>query len=129
MSESTAAKTQRERQEERLPTGTVVKIVINYDPNAEEANKITVSPSYFIVSKRDCEQLVWVCEEAGQPGPPFNIDFTGKFGSPFYETQFSDQVPFSGLVRRNVLPDENKNYEYSVRIGKTLLDPGGGVRG
>jgi hypothetical protein len=129
MSESTAAKTQREKQEERLPTGAVVKIVINYDPNAEGSNKITVSPSYFIVSKRDCEQLVWVCEEAGLPGPPFNIDFTGKFGSPFYETQFSDQVPFSGLVRRNVLPDENKNYEYTVRIGKTLLDPGGGVRG
>jgi len=129
MSESTAAKTQREKQEERVPTGAVVKIVISYDPNEEEAKKITVSPPYFLVSKGECEQVEWVCEEAGQPGPPFNVDFTGKFGSPFYESQFSDQVPFSGLVRRNVLPDENKNYEYTVRIGKTLLDPGGGVKG
>jgi hypothetical protein len=128
MSESTAAKTQREKQE-RVPTGKVVKIVITYDPNEEDAKKITVSPSYFLVSKGECEQLEWVCEEAGQPSPAFNVDFTGKFGSPFYESQFSDQVPFSGLVRRNILPDENKNYEYTVRIGKTLLDPGGGVRG
>jgi hypothetical protein len=132
MNESTAAKTQREKQEEPVPTGAVVKIVITYDPNEEESKKITVSPSYFLVSKRECEQVEWVCEKAGQPGqpgPPFNVDFTGKFGSPFYESQFSDQVPFSGPVRRNVLPDENKNYEYTVRIGKTLLDPGGGVRG
>ncbi len=39
MSESTAAKTQKEKQEERVPTGAVVKIVITYDPNEEEAKK------------------------------------------------------------------------------------------
>jgi hypothetical protein len=126
MIESTATKTKRGKP---LPTGAVVKIVIHYHPNEEGSKKITVSQQYFLVSKGECEQVEWVCEADGQPGPPFNVDFTGKFGSPFYETQFSNEVPFSGLVRRNVLPDENKNYEYTVRIGKALLDPGGGVRG
>jgi hypothetical protein len=53
-----------------------------------------------------------------------------EFGtdSPFYETQFTKDFPCSGLVRREVAPDDFRLYKYTVRVGKRILDPGGGVR-
>jgi len=111
--------------------GAAVPVVITYDPGGRDPNeKIGVSPDPFQVSKGDCEQVKWVCvyKESGTQGPPFTVDFKGENGSPFYETQFSDEVPYSGLVRRDVLPFPDKIYEYTVRIEATERDPGGGVK-
>ena len=123
--------TPMQKLEEAMPNGKIVPVVITYDPKGKTAKDIiAVSEEPFLVSKGNCEQVKWICvnKDHSQAAPKFTIDFRGKYGSPFYESQFSDEVPFSGLVRREVLPYEQKIYEYTIRIGKTLLDPGGGVK-
>lgn len=113
------------------PTGREERVIITYEPsNPNSKEKIRVDKLNFWVSKGDCEQVRWVAENSNGsiPPPRFTIDFNGKNGSPFNYTQFSDQVPFSGLVRREVLADLGKNYEYTIRIGEDSRDPGGGVR-
>jgi hypothetical protein len=62
--------------------------------------------------------VVWTC------AVPFEVDFVQ---SPFTDSQFTNQVRFSGLVRRNVLPSPNKRYKYTVTIGAYSLDPDGQV--
>jgi hypothetical protein len=119
------------QQQKSGPAGGTVEVTIIYDgrkTNPQE--KITVKPNVFWVSKGDCEQVHWHCEsqDPALPAPEFTIDFN-KNGSPFNETLFNHQVPFSGLVRRGVLPDAHKIYGYTVQIGDESLDPGGGVRG
>jgi hypothetical protein len=94
-----------------------------------KADKITVDEDYFKVSKSLNEEVKWVCAQDhkhGEDGPCFTVDFE-KNGSPFYESQFSSDAPFSGLARRNVLAGP-KIYKYTVRVGKKTLDPGGGVK-
>ena len=92
--------------------------------------KIEADPYYFVVSKSKNEEVKWVCvqkHEHPKDGPCFTVDFE-KNDSPFYESQFSSDAPFSGLAKRNVLPG-SKIYEYTVRMaGKDDLDPGGGVK-
>src|SRR5882672_10962752 len=81
--------------------------------------RIHVSPDPFFVSKDGNEEVRWTCNEE---------DFLVEFGedSPFYERQFSNYAPFSGLARRNIQPHETKTYKYTVRVGKIVLDPTGG---
>jgi hypothetical protein len=83
---------------------------------------ITVDPDPFWVHKLQDQTVKWVCQ-ADQP-------FTVEFGAdcPFYESQFSKDYPCSGLVRRNVVTDDNRTYKYTVRVGNNVLDPGGGVK-
>jgi|SRR5271167_2604525 len=96
----------------------------------DSKGNIEAVPDYFEVSKRGNQEVRWVCvqnHEHDEDGPCFTVDFE-KNGSPFYESQFSSDAPFSGLAKRNVLPGP-KRYNYTVRIpGKPDLDPGGGVR-
>jgi hypothetical protein len=81
--------------------------------------KITASPDTFHVSKSRNEEVVWTC------AVPFEVDFAQ---SPFNDTQFTDQLRFSGLVRRSVLPSKTKRYKYTVTIaGYPPLDPDGQV--
>ena len=77
----------------------------------------------FWVSKEKNEEVRWILKGEGD----FLVDF--KDDSPFYESQFSKVSPVSGLVRRDVLPNDKRVYKYTVWI-KDLkeLDPGGGVR-
>jgi hypothetical protein len=95
-----------------------------------DINGITADPDYFEVSKSKNEEVKWVCvqdHDHSKDGPCFTVEFE-KNGSPFYESQFSSDAPFSGLAKRNVLPG-SKIFEYTVRIaGKNDLDPGGGVK-
>ena len=41
------------------------------------------------------------------------------------EPEYFELSPASGLVRRDVLPDLQKRYKYTVRAGGADLDPGG----
>jgi len=125
MNKSTAT-----RAEKVEPTGQTVEIEITYDRSKPAPERIVqVKPATFMVSKWNCEQVHWYSrnKDASLPAPAFTVDF-GKNGSPFYEIQFDHEHPFSGHVRRSVLPDERKIYEYTVRIEDTSLDPGGGVK-
>jgi len=81
--------------------------------------QITVSPDPFHVSKRRNEEVVWFYNNGS-----FEVDFVE---SPFNDTQFTDQLPVSGLVRRNVLPSKTKHYKYTVTIGAYSSDPDGQV--
>jgi hypothetical protein len=92
-------------------------------------DEIALDKDYFEVSKSLNEEVKWVCAQDhkhGECGPCFTVDFE-KNGSPFYESQFSSDAPFSGLARRSVLPGP-KIYKYTVRVGNKTLDPGGGVK-
>jgi hypothetical protein len=97
----------------------------------DERGAIAVDVPYFQVSKGAFEQVVWVCDVKHdhmnpKAGPCFTVDFEEN-GSPFYETQFSSDSPYSGLVRRDVLAGP-KLYKYIVRVGDKSLDPYGGVK-
>jgi hypothetical protein len=103
----------------------VVEIGLDINGNIE------ADPDYFEIRKSKNEEVKWVCvqkHDHPKGEPCFTVDFDKKNGSPFYESQFSSDAPFSGLAKRNVLPG-SKIYEYTVRIpGKPDLDPGGGVK-
>lgn len=96
----------------------------------DRTGTIKVVPETFEVSKKENEEVLWVCEDANDPHPYFTVEFE-KNGSPFYETQYSSAAPCSGLVRREVLPSP-KVYKYTVRIHERnldrMLDPGGIVK-
>lgn len=102
-----------------------VVVEIRFDDRGE----IMTEPLNFFVSKGGNEEVKWVCAQAhkhSEAGPCFTVDFESN-GSPFYESQFSSDAPFSGLVRREVLPGP-KLYKYTVRSGDKTSDPGGGVQ-
>jgi hypothetical protein len=84
----------------------------------------SVDPQTFEVYKSNQEEVIWQTDSK-QP-----VYFTVDFGdqSPFYESQFSSDYPVSGLVRRDVLGDPQKEYKYTVRAGGETLDPVGIVR-
>ena len=102
------------REEEREMQPTVVEVKVG--PQLEDF----AFPSYFTISKSLNQQVKWV---AADGTTPFTIEF--KKDSPFYEKQFSNDFPYSGIIRRNVLGDPNRKYEYSVSIGSQTRDPGG----
>ncbi len=101
------------------PSSRDVPVTITIDPSG----KITVTPDTFYVSKSKNQEVVWGCSD---PNAYFTVEFN-KNGSPFYESQFSKDHPCSGLVRRDVLPEHYRIYDYTVRVGGKSLDPGGGV--
>ena len=84
--------------------------------------KIRVEPDPFI-SKNKQEEVHW---QAGDSKVYFTVEFD-KGDSPFYEFQFSNDFPASGLVRRSVLADPERKYKYTVRVEgvKEPLDPTG----
>jgi len=91
------------------------QVTITIDPSG----KIKVVPDTFHVSKSGNEEVVWIY--SGK----FVVDFRND--SPFCESQFNDQFPFSGVVRRSVQPGP-KRYKYTVTIpGYAPLDPDGQV--
>jgi hypothetical protein len=83
-----------------------------------DASGIKVVPDRFHISKSRNEEVLWTC----------NVDFTVDFTeSPFNDTQFNNQYPFSGLARRDVIPSATKLYKYTVTAGGRQLDPDGQV--
>jgi hypothetical protein len=88
--------------------------------------EVEVDKDSFEISKSKHQQVFW---KLGVPNARFNVDFGEN--SPFEYKQFSDVEPYSGLVRREVLGDSKKNYEYTVTVtaaSKTIAaDPGGHV--
>jgi hypothetical protein len=58
---------------------------------------------------------------------PFSVDFGSKENSPFHDCHFTQSDSWSGFVRRDVLPDEERTYKYTVRVGGQESDPGGRV--
>lgn len=85
--------------------------------------KISVQPDPFWVSKGANQEVRWRLN--GGDGQ-FLVDFGAD--SPFYESQFSQDSPVSGLARRDVLPHDNRTYKYTVWVGNVKLDPGGGIK-
>jgi hypothetical protein len=94
----------------------------------DQTGQITVDRDPFWVSKGKDEEVVWHCTSTDpkDPHPNFTVDFD-KNGSPFNESHFSSDWPCSGLVKRNVQPDRDRLYHYTVRVGTNSLDPDGGV--
>lgn len=92
----------------------ILRVIIN--PMAEQI----VNKEPFRISKGNNDQVLWVTDP---PGGQFTVEFQPE--SPFYESQFSDAAPYSGLVRRNVLADPNKEYKYTVRVAGRTVDPVG----
>jgi hypothetical protein len=92
-------------------------MIVRIDPRFEHF----AEPETFVISKRGNGQVQWVAAE----GVRFTVEFEGE--SPFYESQFSDESPYSGIIRRNVLGDRKKTYTYNVRIenDQRFADPGG----
>ncbi len=88
-----------------------------------QKGKITrVVPPHFQVRKLKDEMIVWKCDP---PREKFLVDF--KQDSPFYESQFSNNNPCSGLARRNLLTDTHRTYKYTVYAGSKELDPDGKI--
>jgi hypothetical protein len=85
---------------------------------------VSVEPNAFEIYKGNQEEVIWQTDSK-QP-VYFTVEFKGE--SPFYESQFSSDYPVSGLVRRNLLGDPLKKYEYTVRAGGKALDPVGIVK-
>jgi hypothetical protein len=76
----------------------------------------------FKISKSRNEQVKWV----GPKDVPFTVEFKGE--SPFYESQFSNDYPYSGSIRRVLLGNPKKKYHYCVQVGdKDPVDPSGVV--
>ncbi len=98
----------------------------------QQTGGIRVDPDRFWVSKGANQEVVWHCTstDPNDPHPDFTVDFNKKNGSPFYESQFSKDCPCSGLVQRDVEPNEKSGlfYQYTVRVGTKSLDPDGGVQ-
>lgn len=90
--------------------------IVTIDPRREQI----ADPEPFRISKSSNEQVQWV---AVDPEVYFTVEFEGE--SPFYESQFSTEAPYSGLVRRDVLGDPNKVYKYTIRTAGRTEDPGG----
>lgn len=85
--------------------------------------QIRVEPDTFAISKHEQEEVFWKATDS-------NVRFTVEFDkgdSPFYEFQFSNDFPASGLVRRSVLADPQRQYKYTVRVEgvRAPLDPTG----
>jgi len=91
-------------------------IVITIDPNTA---KVNIEP--FWIQKHLDQCVVWKCDK------PFTVEFNPT-DCPFYEWQFSQDAPCSGLARRNVVANEHRTYKYTVRVQDQVNDPGGGVR-
>jgi hypothetical protein len=92
------------------------KIVeVTVDPKLEDIT----DPKEFRISKGRFDQVKWVAAAETY----FTVEFNGE--SPFYESQFSSDAPYSGLVRRDILGDPLKTYKYTVRAGGRTVDPGG----
>lgn len=85
---------------------------------------ISVVPEQFRVSKKNLQEVRWVC----LPEKDFSVDFNKPGGSPFYETHFDQDNPCSGLPDRRVQAlGDQKVYDYSVTVGGRTLDPQGVV--
>jgi hypothetical protein len=98
--------------------GSIVTVIIPVDKNGE----VEREPAPFTIFKHLNQQVLW---QASDGKAQFNIEF--KKDSPFDYTQFSNVEPYSGLVRREVLGDSGKYYEYTVRTLHKKIDPGGVV--
>jgi hypothetical protein len=85
--------------------------------------RIRVDPEPFAISKNNQEEVIW---QASDSKVCFTVEFD-RGDSPFYEFQFSNDFPASGLVRRSVLADPQRKYKYTVRVEgvKDPLDPSG----
>ena len=85
--------------------------------------QIRVEPEPFAISKNEQEEVFW---KGSDSAVCFTVEFD-KGDSPFYEFQFSNDFPASGLVRRSVLADPQRQYKYTVRVEgvRAPLDPTG----
>ena len=80
-----------------------------------------VSPPLFRIGKGKFEEVHWICDQN------FSVNFN-KDGSPFYESQFDQDHPYSGLpLRLGTGLGDLRKYNYSVTVGGRTLDPQGVV--
>jgi hypothetical protein len=105
--------------EKNAPREKTVEISVQ---NGEINVTFNGEPRPFWLSKGEDEEVRWVSSD--------DLDFLVDFedDSPFYESQFNQDSPVSGLVRRNILPNDQRLYKYTVWVGNLQLDPGGGVK-
>ncbi len=95
------------------------QVYIDVDPRTK---RIHIVPVHFVIHKGQHQDVRWICMQ----DLPFTVDFDGQNGSPFGQSKFDDQQPWSGLAA--VEPNPNKPYKYTVRIsGYQDEDPEGVV--
>ena len=102
----------------------LVPVEIDVDLNTRT---IKVSPDPFRVSKREKEEVIWICKQQHKHdhNKCFLVHF-GEHGSPFAGSTFVNHEARSGHAV--VQPDFNKLYKYTVWVpGCEPLDPQGGV--
>ncbi len=91
---------------------------IHIGVDAQGEPQIARDQEVVIVNQKAGEEVRWQADE----GVAFRIDFN-KNGSPFYEDQFDEKFPYSGLARRGVLPSEERAYSYTIEINGKRRDP------
>ncbi len=89
--------------------------VVHLDPS----HPSIATPETFNISKTLHQQVKW--ESAGNV--PFRVKFEGE--TPFHESEFYNEYPYSGEARRKVEADPKKVYKYNVTFGSQSADPGG----
>ena len=95
-----------------------IPVHIKVDPVTGD---ISVVPNKFRISKNQFQEVQWTCDY------DFVVSFN-KNGSPFYESQFDQDNPCSGLPLRIGTGDgDARPYDYSVTVGNRTLDPQGVV--
>jgi len=110
------------------PNKWVHKVTIEYDPAQPVGKRLNVDLDPFVISQKGGEQIRWECRSKDtSKEKPFVVDFC-KDGCPFEYTQFNQDYPHSGLVRRDVFPDPTRIYHYVIKVDDDVLDPGGGVK-
>ena len=99
-----------------------VQVYIVTDPKTNKI--IDVVPDPFHVSKKNLQEVRWICI----PEQNFSVDFDKGDGTPFYESHFDQDNPCSGLPGRRVEGLGNqKSYGYTIRTDYDTRDPQGVV--
>jgi hypothetical protein len=94
----------------------VKRILISVDAHGKP--RVADDLQDVTINKEKGEEVRWESES----GLPFRIDFK-QDASPFYEDQFNERFPHSGLARRGVLPSQDRSYRYTIEIQGKTLDP------
>ena len=99
-----------------------VQVYVDVDPKTKVVKNVTPDP--FTIHKNQGQDVRWICIQ----GLPFTVDFNGQHGSPFHQSKFGHNQPWSGLAREDVKPDPDVKYKYTVTVdGGPPKDPDGVV--
>jgi hypothetical protein len=92
----------------------VKRIVISLE--ADGTPRVPPQQQVVEINRKNNEEVIWESDHL------FRVDFSEDV-SPFYEDQFNNDFPQSGLARRGVLPSEERSYKYTIEVNGKTLDP------